>query len=399
MLLMNAMIKSAHRAIFFCIALAPVIVAAQSGSGFTVKVRLNGFTGNTVKMSYVDSLKYLTLKAVNENGEWVFRGQVTEPVSASISLYDTGSQAYKWIQTPAGSFFPPEDPGFVLTNTVISISGDAATMPDYVVTGGEENKEWMETRKKITAQQQDAWAKLNLLYTAYTEKKDSALLVKMKEIKTASEQLISQLKKEYIKLFPATFMSTMQLSKFINSMELTELYTYYQLLPDTWKHTYYGAMLKGVAEGGMATREGMQAPGFMRKDINGNVFRLSSLKGKYVLLDFWGSWCGPCRKSHPALKEIYNKYKGDDFEIVGIDEEFSKGLELAHDVWKKAVKEDGIDWVHVLNNDRTDGVDITGSYGITGFPTRILLDKDGKIVYRNIDEKRLEKVLSELTGR
>lgn len=109
---------------------------------------------------------------------------------------------------------------------------------------------------------------------------------------------------------------------------------------------------------------------------------LSSLKGKYVLLDFWGSWCGSCRASHPHLKEIYSKYKEKGLEIVGVANEKSDNLEDAKKAWLKAISDDGIGWIQVLNNYDKASTDLLMSYGINGFPTKILLDKNGKVLFK-----------------
>lgn len=111
------------------------------------------------------------------------------------------------------------------------------------------------------------------------------------------------------------------------------------------------------------------APDFTLNDINGNALSLSSLKGKYVILDFWGSWCGWCVKGIPQMKAYYEKYKGQ-FEILGID------CNESEDAWKKGVAKYELPWLHVYNP-RTSNV--LSSYNIKGFPTKYLIDPDGNI--------------------
>lgn len=118
------------------------------------------------------------------------------------------------------------------------------------------------------------------------------------------------------------------------------------------------------------------APDFTLNDINGKPLTLSSLRGKYVVLDFWGSWCVWCIKGMPEMKNYYKKYAGM-FEILGIDCNESEAK------WKAAVKELELPWKHVYNPKSSD---LLGKYGIQGFPTKIVIDPQGKIVKTVIGE-------------
>ena len=117
-----------------------------------------------------------------------------------------------------------------------------------------------------------------------------------------------------------------------------------------------------------------------KKDINGKQVNFKALKGKYVLLDFWGSWCAPCRASHPHLKELYSKYKDKGFEIVGIANEHGADLATCRALWTEAIKQDGLPWIQVLDNENRDRFNAVIQFQITGFPTKILLDKEGNVI-------------------
>lgn len=118
-----------------------------------------------------------------------------------------------------------------------------------------------------------------------------------------------------------------------------------------------------------AIKEGAVAPDFTLNDVNGKPLTLSSLRGKYVLLDFWGSWCGWCIKGFPKLKEYYNKYQGK-FEVLGID------CKDSQEKWKAAIAKYELSWLHVFNSK----MDIVPEqYAIQGFPTQIMIAPDGTI--------------------
>ncbi|HEY8897817.1 MAG TPA: TlpA disulfide reductase family protein [Niastella sp.] len=121
-----------------------------------------------------------------------------------------------------------------------------------------------------------------------------------------------------------------------------------------------------------------------KKDLNGTAVDFNALKGRYVLLDFWGSWCHPCRASHPHLKELYSRFKDKGFEIIGIASEHAKTAEERHRLWTTAITEDGLTWLQVLNNENAEQFDAVKEYGVIAFPTKILLDRDGNIIGRYV---------------
>ncbi len=118
-----------------------------------------------------------------------------------------------------------------------------------------------------------------------------------------------------------------------------------------------------------AIQEGMPAPDFTLDDIDGKPLALSQLRGKYVVIDFWGSWCVWCIKGMPKMKEYYEKYAGK-LEILGVD------CGDSQEKWKEAVAEHQLPWKHVYNSEEKD---ITVTYGISGFPTKIVVDPQGNI--------------------
>ncbi|MDL2223417.1 TlpA family protein disulfide reductase, partial [Bacteroidales bacterium OttesenSCG-928-M11] len=125
-------------------------------------------------------------------------------------------------------------------------------------------------------------------------------------------------------------------------------------------------------------------------DLNGKEVYLSEYvgKGKIVYLDFWASWCGPCRRSMPGLVEIYEKYKDKDFEIVGVS------LDNNKDSWEKATKEDRITWPQFSNLEGWQEP-AAQAYGVNFVPFTILFDKEGHIVDKNLSKDKLATYLEE----
>ncbi|KGI60170.1 TlpA disulfide reductase family protein [Prevotella sp. S7 MS 2] len=135
---------------------------------------------------------------------------------------------------------------------------------------------------------------------------------------------------------------------------------------------------------------GVQAPDFTLNDLAGKPLALSSLRGKYVVLDFWGSWCIWCIRGIPKMKEYYNKYRGQ-FEILGID------CRDSDEKWRAAVKKHDLPWLHVYNPENSK---VLSDYAIQGFPTKIIVGPDGKIVKTIVGEDPVfYTILDELFGK
>ena len=173
---------------------------------------------------------------------------------------------------------------------------------------------------------------------------------------------------------------------------------YNNLLKRFPKHTGIQTVVKqyreSVASAPQAPKQntpaiGTMAPDITMPDVNGNNFSLSSLKGKYVLVDFWASWCGPCRGENPNVVAAYNKYKNKNFTILGVS------LDKTKDAWLEAIKKDGLTWTHISDLKFWDS-EAVGLYGFNGIPYNVLLDPTGKIIADNLRGSDLERKLEEV---
>ena len=134
---------------------------------------------------------------------------------------------------------------------------------------------------------------------------------------------------------------------------------------------------------------GKVAPEFSLPDTAGVSVSLSDFRGKYVLLDFWASWCPPCRRENPNVVKAFNEYKDKNFTIVGIS------LDKDKSKWMKAIADDNLAWTHLSDLKYWDS-EIPALYGVRGIPANVLLDPDGAIVAKNITGEDLHKKLKEV---
>ena len=137
------------------------------------------------------------------------------------------------------------------------------------------------------------------------------------------------------------------------------------------------------------TSIGKQAPDFVQNDTLGNPVKLSSFRGKYVLVDFWASWCGPCRAENPNVLKAYNKLKDKNFEVVSVS------IDSDRKAWLKAIKEDGMPWTQV--SDLKGGKNEAGIlYGVDAIPQNWLLDPNGIVLERNLRGEDLDEYIERL---
>ena len=136
---------------------------------------------------------------------------------------------------------------------------------------------------------------------------------------------------------------------------------------------------------------GGEAPDFTMNDREGRPVKLSDFRGKVMLVDFWASWCGPCRKENPHVVELYHHYHDKGFDVLGVS------LDKTKEPWLAAIEKDGLVWNHVSDLQGWSN-QAAHLYGVTSIPHTVLVGKDGKIIARNLRGEQLTAKLKEIFG-
>jgi peroxiredoxin len=163
----------------------------------------------------------------------------------------------------------------------------------------------------------------------------------------------------------------------------------YNQLDDKVKASYYGKKLLELGSQLKGTSIGQPAPDFTLNDVNDKPISLSSYKGKITLVDFWASWCGPCRGENPNVVAAYNVYHNDGFEILGVSLDDNKAK------WLDAIEKDKLTWTQVSDLQGWSSA-AASLYGIQSIPSNVLIDKDGNILAKDLRGEALENKLKEL---
>jgi peroxiredoxin len=235
--------------------------------------------------------------------------------------------------------------------------------------------------------------KLNEEYRAYKKENNEEGMKKVVD----ESSMLSEDKKEnlfypYLKEHPESPIALYVLNLYAGyDIDVKKVEPIFESLAERSRQLPSGIAFKERIEIAKKTGVGVYAMNFTQNDTLGNAVSLASFKGKYVLLDFWASWCGPCRVENPNVVKAFNKYRNKGFTILSVSLD-QPGKKQA---WLDAIHKDGLAWTHVSDLKYWDNV-VAKQYGIRAIPQNFLLDPSGKIIAKNLRGEELNQKLDEL---
>ena len=385
---------------FFTIAaFLPVFAFAQNAQPFTVKSKLTNITGPAkAYLVYYLGANSVTDSASIVNGEFKFDGVIMDPVMASLFIDHKNIGFAKYIDqnfSDGGPSKTADGLSFFLEKGNITITGkDSIVNADIAGSAiNDDNKNLKAQLKVIVDKAQKITEETK---KASAEQQRSAAFQNATQAKyTVLQQEQKAVLKNFITTHPASYISLLALSSVSGpTPDVADIEPLYELLSANLKNSEGGKQLKTSIDALKLTAIGATAPDFSQNDEKGLPVRLSSFRGKYVLVDFWASWCGPCRQENPNVVKMYNKYKGKGFTILGVS------LDKAGDkaAWLSAIKNDGLTWTQV--SDLKGWSNLAASlYGVQSIPQNFLIDPQGKIVAKGLRGDDLDATLEKLLGK
>lgn len=339
-----------------------------AASAFNITGNIQGLADGEVKITPTQGDQVIA-KGTAKNGVFTLNGSVEEP-----GLY--------WLT------LGKEQPQYIfLENSPIKITGKQSEIKNLQITGSQSHSDFLQFRKTFDP----LFANLNAISLQLQQTPDEKKEAVMQQYRDAITNLNNTVG-QFIASKPSSYVSIFLLTvtRQVNE-DISELEKRFNTLSPLLKASTSGKELETYITYAKVGAIGSDAIEFTQNDVNGKPVSLSDYRGKYVLVDFWASWCKPCRIENPNVVKTYNKFRDKNFTVLGVS------LDQQKEPWLRAIDMDKLTWTHVSDLQFWNNA-VAQLYHVQSIPQNFLIDPAGKIVAKDLRGEDLEKKLCELLG-
>lgn len=335
-------------------------------TGYTVTGTLKNIADNSVV--YITKNNKVIDSAIVLNNEFKLTGKLGNPVKVYLKVKNTRDYTSFWLE-----------------NSNIKFDAEKGKFKEALISGSKIQQE----QEILSAKIDKITNRMIKLGSSVHKKMTKVELDSIKREFDALGVLQTTINQKYIEEFPNSLVSAYILNMYATTWGKEKTKELFQQLSTENKDSEYGLEIRGYIKLNRNINIGEQFVDFELKDQYGNPKKLSELKGKTILLEFWASWCGPCRKENPNLVKTYNKFNPKGFEI------FAVSLDNSKKRWLEAIEKDNLNWSHVsdLKGDKNEASLI---YGVSEIPDNFLIADNGEIIGRNLRGDKLNDKLKEI---
>jgi peroxiredoxin len=348
------------------------IAQKTSAGGFVITGSIKGLAEKSrVNVTDLNNPTDTLAKGTVSKGTFILQGKIVEPNLVQLNFEGAQKKSVLFIG-----------------NEKISVSGDVSNIQQLGVTGSAVHDDFIAFQEIFNP----LFKRLSELNTKVSSnpamnRNDTVMInytAQFKKIQTAVDKFIAEKKSSPLSAFLLVVTSELE-------QDFLILEKRYNSLSPEFQNGFYGKIVKQQIDESKIGAVGSEAIAFTQNDTTGKPVSLASFRGKYVLLDFWASWCRPCRMENPNVVAAYNKFKSKNFTVLGVS------LDKSKEPWIEAIKADQLAWTQVSDLKFWQN-EVAMKYRVQGIPQNFLIGPDGKIVGKNLRGPDLESKLCELLG-
>jgi peroxiredoxin len=321
-----------------------------------------------------------------QNGAFFFKGKVDAPVKAHI-VVDHAGKGLNNLGRAADALLVYLEEASMLVKGRDSVCR-------AVVSGSKLNTAFVQYHSEVLWPAEQAGVRADAAFRAAPERRDKAFIDSLQTTLKEAWKERETLKCNYIKQYPGSYFSLEALMEIAGeSPDVSRIDPLFKSLSPVLRNSVAGKKFAALLYDKGPLAIGTYAPDFTQQDMSDHPVKLSDFKGKYVLLDFWASWCGPCRAENPAVLKAYNAYKNKKFTVLGV----SLDQPGKKEAWLQAIAKDSLVWTQVSDLQYWNNA-VAKQYGVRSIPQNFLLDPKGKIIAKNLRGEALHQKLKEVLG-